>query len=208
MLVLGAQDRIRLRGTPLYAVVDDPGAAPQAGAPPGAAVATLERCLVEGLRVRDAGGKITVLSPGHEVREAELDLADGALRVELTDDGRARIGSPSRVLTGKGFRRARTEEELLQQQASGQRRLYLNTIHLRPAGKPEDALQLAFEHFSAEGISFHLPEAGAAFVPWNLIESARVDLLSFRLRIAFQPDAPSQYPWLSGVRVLEGRVRR
>ena len=186
------QDRIVLEGTELR----------PAGAH-GEVVAVLQRAEVEGLRLRSAQGDEVVLALGDEVSSAHLDLANGQVTLNLSDAGCLKLAGCAAQLTGRGFDLAATPDELRQREVSGNRRLYLSAIGLRPAGRPDDALFIELEHLSAAGVTFHLAQAGLETVTWDQVESAQLDLLDFRLRIRFSAEALERHGWLSHVAEFE-----
>ena len=191
------QDRIVLEGTELRS----------AGAG-GEAVAVFQRAEVEGLRLGLVQGDEVMLGKGSEVEAAQLDLASGEVTLTLSDAGCRMLNGCAPEMTGRGFELATTSDELNEREAAGNRRLYLSAIGLRPAGRPDDALFIELEHISAAGVTFHLAQAGLETVPWGQVESAQLDLLSFRLRVRFSAEALEQHGWLSHVAEFESDVRR
>ncbi len=205
----GHQDRVNLQGTELRPRTRRLAGHPHPGTNPAerAPTVVLQRCETEGLRVLRPQGEELILAAAVDLEAASLDLATGRVRVRLTTAGKKRLGTRAGELSGQGFDLASTIEELAERHATGSRRLHLSAVGLRPANQPDDALLVLVEHFSAEGITFHLPQAADSFVPWSEIESATLDLLSFRLRITFRPEALARNAWLSGFASFESSVR-
>jgi hypothetical protein len=57
---------------------------------------------------------------------------------------------------------------------------------------------------TTEGLELLMPESGDFLVPWDVIESADLDLAAGVVRITFQPEWASTENWLRGARVLVG----
>jgi hypothetical protein len=82
-------------------------------------------------------------------------------------------------------------------------RIDLDGVPLSGEGADGDVLAI-MRYRTTEGLELLMPESGDFLIPWDVIQSADVDLAAGLLRVTFEPAWAADENWLRGSRVLIG----